>query len=63
MNNTFEVNESGTVKNWSLTHMALVKALKVLDALTSADYDAEQTASDLRDLNELRAELGMSADG
>ena len=57
-----EINDTGTVRALTLTQMALVLALKVIDSIMSKDYDPEQADQDLRDLNVLREELGMEKD-
>ena len=57
-----EINDTGTARSLTLTQMALVLALKVLDGIMSKDYDPEQADQDLRDLNALREELGMEKD-
>ena len=59
----FETNDTGTIRSLNLTQMALVLALKVIDAVMSTDeYDPDQAQQDLRDLNALRKELDMEAD-
>ena len=61
----FEVNETGTVRVLNLNQMALVLALKVIDATMkeSCTHDEmDQAQQDLRDLNELRRELGVESE-